>query len=150
MLVLLLFLVSHRIFSALKLCLICFGALLCRQDLSCNLKRCCNNCNSLEFSVLLLFIFLYIYYFSVSAYPYSLSLLFIPHPLSFPCTRVPQYVSVIMCDLSLSTAESVSDYLLVISGFLVFSESFLHLSFSGIPAVILICIVMNSSSLCSS
>ena len=49
-----------------------------------------------------------------------------------------------------SDHSRLSSHLSVISGFLVFSESFLHLSFYGIHAVIIICIVINSPSLCSS
>ena len=67
------------------------------------------------------------------------------HALMFPSN-----VSVFSCDLSPSTPESVSSHSSVISGFMVFFEDFFRISFYGIPAVILICLVINSPSLCSS
>ena len=62
----------------------------------------------------------------------------------------PSHVSVFLCYLSPNMPESVSSHSSVISGFLEFSEFFLHSSFSWFPALLLIYIVMNSPVLYSS
>ena len=94
-------------------------------------------------------LFLFIHYFHflpdpVQCFDYSF-----PDSVSFHALVFPSHVFVYLSDLSPSMPESVSHHS-VISRFLVFSECFLRISFSGIPAVILICIVMNTPLLCNS
>ena len=54
------------------------------------------------------------------------------HPASSHALVFPSHVSVFLSDLSPSTYKSISSHSLVISGFLVFSNRFLHISFSEV------------------